>query len=235
MTPTLSGVYARAIGVATVLAAAGAAWAQETAQLFIQLEPAVIVPGQSATVRVFAQYSPVVGSPAIWNTLGGTGQLGTVAGFALAVFHVLGNPTLGVSGSWSNITAGPGSPPPFPGGGTISGNNVLNNSWGTGFGPPLVPAFTTNPVLLVTATWTAAATSGPGMLGLTTDVLQGSPAHPNSVHLWLQGGMISSPFAVEDAWPCADGQAVITVIPAPGAAMAVLAGAWSIARRPRPT
>lgn len=233
MTSTPNRVRGPAIGVASVLAAAGAAWAQETAQLFIQLEPAVIVPGQSATVRVFAQYSPVVGSPAIWNTLGGTGQSGTVAGFSLATFDLSVSPAAGVSGSWSNLTLGAGSLAAGSAG-TVSPSGVNGVLWGTGFGPPFVLPTVDNPVLLWFATWTADAGSGMGTLDLVTDILGYYPSYPDTVQLWLRGGAIGT-FAVEDAWPCTDGQAVITVIPAPGAAMVVLAGAWSIARRRRPT
>lgn len=67
-----------------------------------------------------------------------------------------------------------------------------------------------------------------------TDVRGILAQHPDSVHFWLQGLITGAPFA-EDAWPCTDGQGVITVIPAPGAAMVLLAAAWSIARRRRPT
>ncbi|MFM9997026.1 MAG: hypothetical protein ACKVU4_14640 [Phycisphaerales bacterium] len=224
------------IGCALIAASARSgepASGQETARLIIQVEPAVIAPGQSALVRVYVAYEPHVGLPAVWNTMGGSGQIGTVTGFSRATFDLSVSPAAGVSGSWSNLTLGPGSLAAGSAG-TVSPSGVNGVLWGTGFGPPFVLPTVDNPVLLWFATWTADAGSGMGTLDLVTDILGYPPSYPDTVQLWLRVGAIGS-FAVEDAWPCTDGQALITVIPAPGAAMVLLAGAWSIARRRRLT
>ncbi|MFM9997027.1 MAG: PEP-CTERM sorting domain-containing protein [Phycisphaerales bacterium] len=205
---------------------AGVANAQETAQYIIGVSAATISPGQSVNVSVSASYAPGVGANAVWNTLGGTGQTGTVAGFSLAVFNLLGNAAAGVSGSWSNLVIGPGFSP-FANAGTIAGNNVNGAEIGTGFGPPLATAPTTNPVLLWTGTWTASAASGVGAMNLTASALNGG-----LVHIWLQGGTVGA-FASEDAWGVTNGQGTFSVIPAPASLALLGLGGLVAARRRR--
>ncbi|MFM9997024.1 MAG: hypothetical protein ACKVU4_14630 [Phycisphaerales bacterium] len=225
MTPTLNGVYVRAIGVATVLAAAGAAWAQETAQLIVDVSNSTLAPGESTEVHVSVAYAPGIGGTAVWNSLRATQHVGTVAGFSLAVFNVNAFPVGAASGSWSNLAVAPGFHP-FSSAGTIAGNSVAWVEVGTGFGPPLAVVPTTNPVLIWSGTWTVSAGSGAGAVNLSTAVL-----NSGYVHLWLQGGAIGT-YAVEDAWPCTNGQAVITVIPAPGViALTAIGAALLTARR----
>lgn len=142
------------IGCAVIAATAGGgvpASGQETARLIIQVEPAVIAPGQSALVRVFVGYNPTVGSPAIWNTIGGTGSPGTVAGFSVAAFDLFSKAGPGVSGSWSNLAFGGPWASPFSTAGVVSGSSVLDVRIGTGFGPPVTLAVTDNPLLIWSA------------------------------------------------------------------------------------
>lgn len=222
----------RAILALTAVAGlAGVANAQETAQYIIGVSSATVAPGGSVDVSVSVLYTPGLGGTAVWNTLGGTGQIGTVAGFSLAVFNLMSNPAAGVSGSWSNIAFNPlfsiFSTP-----GTIAGNNVNNANIGTGFGPPLSAPVNGSPLALWTGTWTASAASGVGAVGLITDALQGSPAHPNTVHVWL-GSTVIGQFTVEDAWGVTDGQGSFSVIPAPASLALLGLGGLVAARRRR--
>lgn len=224
MTPTLNGVYARAIGVATILAASGAASAQETAQFMVQVSQATLAPGESAEVRVLVKYAPGVGGLVYWGWQ--FPQLGRVVGFSLAAFDLNASRAVGVSGGWSNLAVAPGFHPASSAG-TIAGNNVIGAEIGTGFGPPLVTVPTTNPTLLWTGTWTASAGSEVGAVSLSTAVL-----NFGNVQIWLHGGAIGT-YAVEDAWPCTNGQAVINVVPAPSTGAALCLGILMAPRRRR--
>ncbi|MFM9997022.1 MAG: hypothetical protein ACKVU4_14620 [Phycisphaerales bacterium] len=218
----------RAIGVAAALVAPGAAHAQETAQLIVGVSGIPIGGGTSVVVSVSAMYSPQAGMPAVWNTLGGSGQLGIVCGFADAVFSVLAEPEPGVIGAWSFPQIGPGFSA-FSSPGIINGNSVN----GVAVATPAMPLFlTNNPVMLWTAMWTPSEFSAPGSVRISTDVLGIPGQYPDTVSLWLVNGQVG-PVWQRDAWPCTDGQNVITVVPAPSAAVLCLGVVAAAARRRR--
>lgn len=220
--------HSRSIAVLGVLAATGFAVAQESATMMIQISQATLNPGESTNVSVWASYTPGVGGAAVWNTLGGTGQPGSVLGFSAALFHLVGSPAGGVIGSWSNLQLGPGATNLGTSAGTIGGFSVNTVMWGTGFGPPIAPAGTANPILLWSGTFTAALNTGMGTVGLGTNVFGGAPA-PNKVRVWLDVG---APVAAEDAWDVQNGNGTISIIPAPGAAaLLALAGMAGLRRR----
>ncbi|MFM9997023.1 MAG: hypothetical protein ACKVU4_14625 [Phycisphaerales bacterium] len=212
------------VGAACFGAAVACAHGQETAQLIVEVSQATLAPGQSTEVRVLAAYSPGVGGLANWGWQ--SNIIGRVAGFSYAGFNILGNSYAGVTGSWSNLLIGPGFSK-FSSAGNIAGNNVNGVEVGTGFGPPMTVPVTANPVPLWSGTWTASAASATGSLTLTAHCL-----NAGSVHIWIQVSQFG-PFSVEDAWPCANGQGNITVIPAPGAVAVALAASVVVARRRR--
>jgi len=59
----------------------------------------IIEPGEDAMVYLHASFRPGVGGTAIWDTHGGTGQTGTVAGLGQVYFSLIGTRNLD-SGSW---------------------------------------------------------------------------------------------------------------------------------------
>lgn len=100
----------------------------------------VIEPGEDAMIYLYASFRPGVGGTAIWDTHGGTGQEGIVAGLGETVFHVIGTQNLS-TGSWISLSPVPGfalSPIGFIEPGT---NNLISMI----FGQYLLPEQAPNP------------------------------------------------------------------------------------------
>lgn len=184
-----------------------------------------LAPGQSTTVTVSATFN-AVGSTLPWTTNGGTGQMGTVNGFNSAVFGVTGAGT--GSGTWSNLTLGPGLvAPPFGNPGVIAGMNVGNINAGVGFGAPIA----NQPVVLWTGTFTA---GNLGVVNLATAfVAVGSP--PNGPYQGLEialGGIVPG-LNVTHYINTTNASGAITIVPAPASLALLGLGGLVAARRRR--
>lgn len=100
----------------------------------------IIEPGEDAMIYLHASFRPGVGGTAIWDTHGGSGQQGTVAGLGETVFHLIGTRNLD-TGSWVTLSPVPGfalSPIGFVQPGT---NNLISMI----FGQYILPEQTPNP------------------------------------------------------------------------------------------
>lgn len=97
----------------------------------------VIEPGEDAMVSLHMSFRPDVGGTAVWDTNGGTGQIGTVAGFAMELFDVIGTSNLS-TGTWMNSQFAPGFN--LAVGHTIGpNNNLLNWQYGQTVIPGAIP------------------------------------------------------------------------------------------------
>ncbi|MFN0132963.1 MAG: hypothetical protein ACKVW3_10625 [Phycisphaerales bacterium] len=99
----------------------------------------IIEPGEDAQIFFNVSFRPGVGGTAVWDTLGGTGQPGIVAGIALVYGEMVSDLNLN-TGQWLNIGYRSGFNLGI--GGSIEPDNSLR---GWGFGQFVFPGETPNP------------------------------------------------------------------------------------------
>ncbi len=201
----------------------GALSAQETVTFDIRFADPVLTPGESQHIEVWAILEPGPGAKAIWNTNGGSGQVGTVGGIGAATFHFT-NVVNGSSGSFSGLALNPqflgpvaGQNPGVPDGeGNVHGIQFVEI--------PLLGSFHwLSPMLLWSCLWTPNEYSA-RMVEFTTQVVYGP-----EVYLAIGTSIQAFP----DTWKALNPSASFEVVPAPMAALPVAAGAIAIARRRR--
>lgn len=198
-----------------VLMSAPAALAQETVTFSFEFDHAVLQPGQSQGVRVFAHFEPGVGAYVPWNTNGGTGQLGQVRGFASAEFDIL-NQLNANTGTYSNMFINPllfGWPGAVQPSGSVAGIDAFQ------FVGIMTQA---NPILLWAATWT------PTFYDPRTVTLATQCTALPAIAL-----DIGSTFPEPDNWTPIDGEGSFHVVPAPGAAALMGLAGFFLRHRPR--
>jgi hypothetical protein len=190
--------HLRAVVVAVVVALmlATSARGQKTVTLRIEYEHAVLQPGQSQTVRVWAFYEPGYGSLVPWTTPPGSGQLGFVSGLNDASLSVLSIAN-GETGAYSNLQI---NLHPLGSVGTPVAGGVQGIFVGQ-FEPILV----SNPIWIWSATWTPFDYS-PRSVTLATQATK-------PVGMFLQIGL---GFPSRDEWMPIDTERSFQVVPAPG-------------------
>lgn len=199
--------------IAGVLACSGGAAGQETVTFDVRFEHAVLAPGQVQTISVWALFEPGVGTQVPWNTLGGTGQLGFVEGFASAWFDLRDVDGLD-TGQWSGLQIAhplfglPGTPQPD---GSVTG--ILAFQF-------IGPTSQANPIQLWSAHWTP--------LGYQPRVVSVSTVATMEPEVFLD---ILNGLVVRDAWEPIHPDSSFTVIPAPATLLPL--GAWLLMRRRR--
>ena len=187
---------------------------QEEVYFDIEYEHAVLQPGQAQTITVSASFAPPLGGHAIWDTHGGTGQVGQVIALNDAYFNLL-NVFNAHTGVYSNPATNMSiySFPGIPSGGGVSMISVGQfDSIEIG-----------NPVWLWRATWTP-IDYNPRVVTLRTEAIV-------PIDIFLYVGLA---FEVPDAWTTFDDEASFQIVPAPGVTVTLLAGALLAARRRRP-
>ncbi len=194
------------------------AHSQETVTLTIEYASAVLTPGQSQTIKVWALMEPGIGQPAVWNTLGGTGQVFTVALFNAAGFN-FASANNGQSGVFTNLTLNPFLVwPPATSPGTPDGNGNVNGIvgaqfWNTGSGA--------NPILIWSAVWTPA--------NYDPRVVEFNTVQTILPLVWLDPGL----HPVQDEWTPVSIPNSFQVVPVPSAMTALALGAIFAVRRRR--
>ncbi len=202
----------------------GVARAQETVTLDIRFADPLLTPGESQHIEVWGILEPGIGATAIWNTNGGTGQLGEVWGIAGAKFDFT-SVSNGHTGSFSGLTLNPEFvftyPPPSPGVPDGEGN-VRDVAFV--LSPDLGAIKTSNPVLLWSCEWTPTGYV-PRTIGFTTQVMAGPDVflrvNPNGF------------LAEYDTWTGISPSASFQVVPAPGSALLLGLGLLPLSRRRR--
>ncbi len=199
----------------------GSTRAQETVTFTIEYSSAVLTPGQSQNIEVWALMEPGIGQPAVWNTLGGSGLMGEVLGFSAAWFNFV-NVNHGQSGTFSNLALNSFLVnPPATSAGTPDGNGHVTGIFGFQWLGPTGGGTVANPILLWSAVWTP-ANYDPRLVEFTT--VQTIPPH-----IWLLVGLGE----VEDQWAPITIPNSFQVVPAPSALSALALAALIGMRRGR--
>jgi hypothetical protein len=198
----------RCVFVATVAGLAGALGAQTPSFQYSVQGPGVLAIGQTGTITVLCGFSPGVGGAV-------TG--GTVLGLSSGTFNVGST-----SGSWSaNVGIAPYNflPGVATNPGTPVGSNVNGVIWGNGFGPPLGTVSTVNPTPVWQATFTMTA---------ATALITITPVGAHGIWYMPPVGGISSELTSTNV-----AGTTFSIVPAPGAAALITAGALFALRRRR--
>jgi hypothetical protein len=185
----------------------------EVYQVLITPVSLTIAPGETITVAVGALHDIGCGTTAVWNTLGGSGQTGPYVGLYDALFDVLGSASPGVVATWSNLQLEPGLNGPGTSPGAVSGLDVSNIKAWVGFGAPACGSkFPPYEIKIWHADLTIGAASAPGTITLSSHV-DGGVGYAGM----FSGGIFVDPpgLTAQDAWETFEGQAVITIVPAP--------------------
>ncbi len=202
----------------TILALAGmalvapAAQADEIVTFSVGFAEPVLSPGEVQTVPIWAHMNPGIGQPAVWNTLGETGQVGTVWSLFYATLDLL-NVQNGQTGYFSNAAVGAGfnmiSNPGNPSGGGVTGIMAAQGD------PFFGGQNQANPILIWSATWVP-------MTYVPRTVIFDTAA-PVSPQVFLADVQVS--WLVADEWGVINGSASFQVIPEQSAVTAIAVAA----------
>lgn len=173
----------------------------------------LIEPGESALIRVIADMGDdgvnSTGMLAVWNTLGGSGQVGPLYAFSHAFFDL--NSTLnGHTGGWSDLNI-----PVLKHAANIAGVAQPNGSVagivaGQTCFLPQFPGNTLDPITLWSGTWTPTAYD-PRTVEFAFALSATAPV-PQAVYLLAGGPQMH---AVQDVWDVVTTPISFQVIPAP--------------------
>ncbi|MFM9996396.1 MAG: hypothetical protein ACKVU4_11420 [Phycisphaerales bacterium] len=190
----------------------------------------IIEPGESALISVQADMKDdglnSVGTTAVWNTNGGSGQIGTLYGFNQALFDIVALAN-GSTGAWSQLRVNPAlnmlnltGEPQHDGG--VSG--IVAVQWATWF----TPHDPRDPLPLWSALWTP-LDYAPRSISFRT--LVDTIVHPHIVSLAV--AFPSNWLPVDDTWDVRDTEISFQVVPAPASCLGVAVAALGAAVRRR--
>ncbi len=192
--------------------------AQETMTFTIEYSSPVLRPGQSQNMKVWAFMQPGIGQAAVWNTLGGSGQVLPVLAFSGAHFD-LSNLKNGQTGSFSNLVLNPALlASPGAGPGTPDGNGNVLGILAFQFHLSLSQA---NPILIWSADWTP--------INYEPRIVTFNTLHATLPLVWLELGL----GGVQDEWTSFTVPNSFQVVPSPSSSIALALGALFALRRRR--
>ncbi|MFM9996972.1 MAG: hypothetical protein ACKVU4_14370 [Phycisphaerales bacterium] len=192
----------------------------------------IIEPGEAALIRVIADMGDdginSTGMLAVWNTLGGSGQVGPLYAFSHAFFDL--NSTLnGHTGGWSGLSIPVLKNVANSAGMAQANGSVAGIVAGQFCFLPTFPGNTLDPITLWSGTWTPSAYD-PRTVEFSFALSATAPV-PQAVYLLAGGPQMH---AVQDVWDVVSTPISFQVIPAPATLILPAAiGAIGLARARR--
>ncbi|MBL9032183.1 MAG: hypothetical protein JNM80_10825, partial [Phycisphaerae bacterium] len=186
----------------------------------------IIEPGEDAQIFFNVSFRPGVGGSAVWDTLGGTGQIGTVVGLGQVIGRLMADANLN-TGTWTGIGYRSGFNLGIPPSAEPPHNHLVQWSFGQFVPPGLSP----NPLNDDWFFWAKWRPLGYEPRHVAFHFENGWGTNPSWPFVILDIGSPGEPDYREDTWAFNTPAGGFDVVPSPGAALVALAGGFMLGRR----
>jgi hypothetical protein len=187
----------------------------------------IIEPGEDAMIYLQASFRPGVGGEAVWDTYGGTGLTGTVAGLGEVIFSLLGTQNL-ATGTWISDSPVPGFALSPIGSVQPGTNNLIGMIFGQYILPGGVPN-SRNDDWFYRARWRPS-----DYLPRSVDFVFRNEPGPGDPSVLLDVGFRDPQGYISyrrDLWACNEPTGGFVIVPTSGTSMAIVVGQLMRRRR----